>query len=67
MNENNCDLNLLNFDQQTVLHKICQGADDSIQMECMQIILENDFDASNIDLKDNVSESYYFWYSNQFR
>lgn len=38
--ENRGDPNKLNRNKETVLHKICQGSNDSVQYECLQLILQ---------------------------
>lgn len=38
--ENNGNPNKINRKKQTVLHKVCEGSNDSIQYECMQILLQ---------------------------
>lgn len=38
--QNNGDPNKLNGKKQTVLHKVCEGTSDSIQYECMQLVLQ---------------------------
>jgi len=37
---NNGNPNKLNRRKQTVLHKVCQGAKDSVQYECMKLLLD---------------------------
>jgi hypothetical protein len=38
--ENNGNPNNLNRHRQTVLHKVCQGRNDSVQYECMKLLLQ---------------------------
>lgn len=38
--ENNGNPNKINRRKQTVLHKVCEGSNDQLQYECMQILLQ---------------------------
>ena len=71
--ENNGNPNVLNRYNQNVLHKCCEGTVDTVQYECMQIILQwrgqsNATAAASLDYaseinineKDQVREEYVF-------
>ena len=40
LNENNGNPNKLNRNNQTVLHKCCQGSKDLVQYECLKLLLQ---------------------------
>lgn len=65
LNENNGNPNSLNRDDQNILHKCCDGRNDAIQYECLQVIFKwveekrvNSKDDSVIELNINEQDIY---------
>lgn len=53
--ENNGNPNKLNRNNQTVLHKCCQGAKDNVQYECLKLLLQ--WRDTSLSQHNNMNES----------